>query len=118
MRLQGDMDAAQHTRTMESIAQQHAMGVEVINVQAQAHVTAVEADAWLDAVQGTSKTVGIWLIDAWNGIIRPLSATWAIAMITISTYRMDWVMDLDAKAVCGAALGIYLADRTLFKRGK
>ena len=29
-----------------------------------------------------------------------------------------WVLDDNGWSICGAALGIYLADRSLFKRGK
>ena len=33
-------------------------------------------------------------------------------------YRAGWVLDEQGWALVGAVLGIYVADRTLFKRGK
>jgi len=62
--------------------------------------------------------VGIWFIDAWNGIIRPFVATWAVIMVTLHFASTGWVLDENGWSLCGAALGIYLADRSLFKRGK
>jgi hypothetical protein len=69
-------------------------------------------------VKGTTKTVGIWFIDAWNGVIRPFVATWAVLMISAHFAQHGWVLDDNGWSICGAALGIYLADRSLFKRGK
>lgn len=118
MRLQGDLDAAQHARNQDAIRLQAELGVKTIAAQAEAYVANVETDAWLEAVKGTTKTVGIWFIDVWNGAIRPMVATWAIIVISIDFAAQGWVMDENAWMLCSAALGIYLADRALFKRGK
>jgi hypothetical protein len=118
MRLQAEFDAAAHARNIETIKVQADAGVRVIQQQAAAHVQGTEADAWLDAVKGTSRNTGIKLIDAWNGVIRPFVATWAVAMITIHYAHNGWVLDENGWGLCGVALGIYLADRALFKRGK
>lgn len=118
MRLQGELDAAQHVRTMESTAQQAALAVDVVRVQGDTKVDEIETSAWEDAVQGATKTSGIWVIDFWNGVIRPFVATWSICLITAFYYQKNWILDENGWGLCGAALGIYLADRTLFKRGK
>ena len=118
MRLQGELDAAQHTRNLEAIRVQADLGVKTIQVQAEAAVSEIETNAWLESVKGTTKTIGIWFIDAWNGVIRPLVATWAILMISLDFAQGGWVLDDNGWQLCGAALGIYLADRALFKRGK
>ena len=118
LRLQGDLDAAQHARNIEAIRVQSELGIKTIQVQAEAAIGKVEADGWLEAVKGTTQTIGIYFIDAWNGIIRPLVATWAVLMLTLHFAQNGWVLDDNGWSICGAALGIYLADRALFKRGK
>lgn len=118
MRLQGTLDAQQHERNIDSLKVQADLGVKTVQVQAEAAISQIEADGWLEAVKGTTKTVGIWFIDAWNGAIRPFVATWAIVMISAHFAQHGWVLDDNGWSICGAALGIYLADRSLFKRGK
>ena len=118
VKLQETIDAAQHARQLESIKTQAEMGIKTIQVQAEAAVAQIESDAWGKVVEGTTKAIGIWFIDAWNGIIRPLVATWAIVMITINFAQKGWLLDENGWMLASAALGLYLADRTLFKRGK
>lgn len=117
MRLQGELDAAQHARNLEAIRVQAELGVKTIEVQAQAAVSEIEAQGWLEAVKATAIKVGIAWVDAWNAVIRPGTATWAIAMITCSEFKLIILSEF-AAAVCSAALGIFLADRNLAKRGK
>ena len=117
MRLQGELDAAQHARNLEAIKVQADLGVKTIQVQAEAAVTELEAQGWLEAVKGTTMKIGIAWVDAWNATIRPGVATWAIAMMTMSEFRLI-VLSEFAASVASAALGIYLADRNLAKRGK
>jgi len=118
LKLQAQLDAEQHKRNLETYKAQAEAGVKIIEQQAAAAMRGTETDAWLEAVKGTTQKVGIDWIDAWNGMIRPLVATWAIAIITIHYANNGWVLDDNGWGLCGAALGIYLADRALFKRGK
>ncbi|MDP3651037.1 MAG: hypothetical protein Q8R67_05070 [Rhodoferax sp.] len=117
MRVQAELDAAQHGRNMEAIRVQAELGVKTIQVQAEAAIGTLEAEGWLEAVKGTTKTVGIAWVDAWNATIRPGVATWAIAMMTLGEFGAMVLSD-NTVAVASAALGIYLADRNLMKRGK
>jgi hypothetical protein len=117
MRLQGELDAAAHARNQDAIRLQAELGVQTIRVQGEADIGRVEADGWLAAVRGTTTATGVWFVDLWNGIIRPAVATWSVGMIS-GHYLKWWVLDENGWSVCGAALGIYLADRALFKRGK
>lgn len=118
MVLQGRLDAQQFERNMQSIRVQAELGIKTIEVQGEAAVAQLETDAWLEGVKGTTKLTGLWFIDTWNGVIRPFVATWAVLMITLHFSRANWILDDNGWALCGAALGIYLADRALFKRGK
>ncbi len=117
VRLQGELDAAQHARNMEAITTQASLGVKTIQVQAEAAVTELETQGWLEAVKGTTKTTGIAWIDGWNSMIRPAVATWSVIMMTLSEAGA-FVLSENSIALCSASLGIYLASRDLFKRGK
>ncbi len=86
-------------------------------MQSEADIDHIEADGWLTAVKATTTTTGVWLVDLWNGVIRPAVATWSVVMIT-GNYMQWWLLDDNGWSICGAALGIYIADRALFKRGK
>lgn len=117
MKLQAELDAAQHARNLEAIRLQADMGIKVVQAQAEAHIAEAEVDGWLEAVKSTGKSIGIAWVDAWNAVIRPAVATWAVVMMTLSEIGV-FVMSDNALAVASAALGIYLADRSLMKRGK
>lgn len=116
-RLQAECDAAQHLRNLEAIHVQAELGVKTIQVRSEADLSRVDADAFRDAVQATGRPVGVAWVDAWNATIRPGVATWAVVMLTCSEAGLVTLTTLAADVAC-CALGLYLADRTLAKRGK
>lgn len=117
LKLQNALDAAQHARNLEAIKTQAELGVKTIQVQAEAAIGEIEAQGWLEAVKATATKTGLVWVDAWNAVIRPAVATWAVAMMTLHEFGAI-AMSENTIALSGAALGIYLADRSLFKRGK
>lgn len=117
LKLQNALDAAQHARNLEAIKTQAELGVKTIQVQAEAAIGEIEAQGWLEAVKATATKTGLLWVDAWNAVIRPAVATWAVAMMTLHEFGAI-AMSENTIALSGAALGIYLADRSLFKRGK
>jgi hypothetical protein len=117
MRLQGELDSAKHDRDMAMIRYQAEAQVKVIEVAAQGEVEKTLAKAWDTVVAATATQTGIWLVDLWNGVIRPLLATIAIAM-WIGHVVSWWKLDDQSWTLVGAVLGLYVADRALFKRGK
>jgi hypothetical protein len=117
LRMQAECDAAQHLRNLDSLRVQAELGVKTIHVQAEADLGRVEGEAWRDAVQATGRPVGVAWVDAWNAVIRPGVATWAVVMLSGSDFGAFTLSESTA-GVCFAALGIYLADRSLGKRGK
>lgn len=117
IRLQAELDAAQHARNLESIRVQADLGVKTIVAQAEADVGRIEAEGWLEAVRTTGKAIGVAWVDAWNAAIRPGGATWAIAMLTLDAFAVAKVGENTAQ-VCFAFLGLFVADRTLGKQGK
>ena len=84
MRLQADLDAAQHQRNQDAIKTQAELGVKTIQVQAEAAVGQIEAEGWLEAVKATAIKTGILWVDAWNAMIRPGVATWSVVMLTLA----------------------------------
>lgn len=118
LRLQAEIDQAQHERNLAAIRLQHDMGVDVVRVQGEAQIGGIEAEAWLSTVKATAAQTGIWLVDLWNGIIRPFGATLCLGLVVLHFYRHNWVLDEQGWGLIGAFLGIYVADRSLFKRGK
>lgn len=117
LKLQADVDAAQHARNIEAIRVQAELGVKTIQVQAEAAVGQLEAEGWVEAVKATGRQVGVAWVDVWNAAIRPGVATWSVIMLTLNEFGL-FVISESTASVCFAALGIYLADRALGKRGK
>lgn len=118
MELNGQLESAAHMRNIESLRVQAELGIKEIQVTGETKISEIEVDAWREAVKATTKKTGYYFIDVWNGIIRPFVASWAIVMISIDFSQKNWVMDDQGWMLSSAALGLYLADRALFKRGK
>ena len=118
LRLQGDMEAAQHARNLEAIRVQAELGVKTIQVQAEADVGKLETEGWFAAVRQAMQPTGIAWVDAWNGVIRPLAASIAILLWVLALNTQGWKMtDWDMELV-GVILGFFFASRELMKRGK
>ena len=118
MKLESDLEAERHERDMTRLRLQADLNVREVQVVNDAALSKVEVDAWAQAVADVGKQTGIKFLDIWNGSVRPLLATLAIvvvvAEIAINGFTLnDWDRELVA-----AILGIYVADRTLQKRGK
>jgi len=116
--LQEKVDAAAHLRNLESIRLQSELGVKTIQVQAEADLAKIKNAAWAGLVNSTTKVTGIRFLDIWNGAIRPWLATVAMAFILFEIMKNGWVLSDWDRELFGAILGIYVADRSLSKRGK
>ena len=118
LRLQGVLDAAQHARNLESIKVQADLGVKTIQVQGDADLARIDSGAWAQAVADVGRATGLKWIDYWNGSIRPLLATIAIAVVLFEVVRNGFILSEWDRELVGAILGIYVADRSLSRRGK
>lgn len=118
MRLQGELDAAQHARNQEAIKTQASLGVKVIEVQRDADIDRIETGAWERTVDAVGKLTGIKFIDIWNQSVRPLLATLAILFVCFEIIEHGMTLSDWDRELFGAILGIYVADRSLAKRGK
>lgn len=115
---QADLEAAAHDRNMRALEVQHRLGIEKIYVQQEADTAAGELDAWVETVKATTRVTGVGWVDAWNAAIRPGVATIAVAMMVVEIIALGFVLNDWHVSVFSAALGIFLADRSLAKRGK
>lgn len=117
LRLQGELDAAQHERNLAAIKLQADLGIKVIEAQTEAHVTQAEADSFLEAVKATGQKVGILWVDSWNGIIRPLLASMCIALWAVSLAERGFKLDDWDRELMGLALGVFVGGRIHAKGG-
>lgn len=117
MRIGAELDAAAHARNIEAIRVQAELGVKTIQVQAEADLERIDADTFGEGVRRVGRQTGLRLIDGWNAAITPAVATWSVVMLTLAEIGA-FIMSENTAAVCFAALGLYLADRRLAKRGK
>lgn len=117
MKLQEQIDAAQHARNLAAQKQQAELGYKTINVQADADVSRLEAQAWI-AAQAAQKPTGIKWVDAWNGCIRPSFGTLVLFLVLLYCGHNSWVMDAWTMELAGVVVGYFFVDRSLTKRGK
>lgn len=117
LRLQKEVDDAAHARNMAALRVQSELGIKEIYVKSEAAVTQAEVDAWKELAVSTSRPTGIKWVDAWNQSIRPFLATCAILALMVEAYHLG-VLTVFTQEVLAAAIGLFLADRGLSKRGK
>lgn len=118
LKLQGDLDAKAHARNLESLRLQSELGVKTIEAQREADLDRLDVGAFATAVADVGRQTGIKIIDIWNGAIRPLLATLAIGVVVVEIGCNGFVLSEWDRELIGAILGIYVADRSLAKRGK
>lgn len=109
--------ALAHTRNLESIKLQHELGVQQIQIKGDADAMLEAARAFTEAQKRAFTPTGIAWIDAWNGSIRPATASIALALWMLQVVRRGFELvqfDLD---LISSVLGFFFADRHLGKRG-
>lgn len=120
--LQGRLDAEAHARNLAGIKLQAELGIKTIQVQSDAAVGEIEADAWRQAVANATKPVGIKWVDAWNSSIRPALATLVIALWAWYEFghmaANAWVISVWSLDMMASIIGFWYADRSLRNKGK
>ncbi len=118
MRLQGDLEEAQHGRNLESIKVQAELGVQTIRVHSEADIDKIDAQGWASAVSESMKPSGIKVVDGWNQSIRPLAASIAIFLWVVALNAQGFQMSDWDRELVGVILGFFFASRVLSKAGK
>lgn len=117
-KLQSDLEAQRHERDMARLRLQSDLNVKEVQVVADAAISRAEVDAWAQAVADVGRQTGIRFLDIWNGSVRPLLATLAILVVVVQIASNGFVLSEWDRELVAAILGIYVADRSLAKRGK
>lgn len=118
MRVQGDLEAAQHGRNLEAIRVQAELGVQTIRVQGEADLSRIDASGFYETVREAQRPTGILVVDMWNGVIRPAAATIALVLWVLALNEAGWKMgEWDKELVC-VIMGFYFVSRQLAKAGK
>lgn len=118
MRVQAELEDRQHARAMESMRLAKELELEVVRVQGDKAIELAEVEGWAKSVERGQQPSGIWIVDLWNGTIRPAAATIALWLWVRHLYVANWAMaGRDWDMVC-AILGWFFADRTMSKKSK
>lgn len=115
--LQQEAEVNLHARNLENLKVQSDLGIKKVYTEHQAVLEEGELDAWIEASKATSSRTGVTWIDGWNQSIRPGVATIAVVAMLIEIALLGHLTDWH-REVFSAALGLFLADRSLTKRGK
>lgn len=118
LKIQAELDDRAHQRQQETIRLQAELGVKQIEVQSDADVSRIEADAFLEAMRSANKPTGIQWVDAWNSSIRPQYAEVALAMWIAKLWQQNFIMDSFDIGLMAVVAGFFFADRTLRKMAK
>lgn len=118
MQAQALVEAQRHAQQLEMIQQQAALGIKVIEAQAEAKVSELETDAWLEAVKGINRPTGVAWLDVVRGLVQPLLAYIAIVIWVMALNESGWKVGDWDKELVSAIFGMYMANRHLQSRGK
>ncbi len=120
--LQGRLDAEAHARNLAGIKLQAEIGIKTVQVQAEAAIGEIEADAWRQAVSKATQPTGIKFVDIWNGSMRPAFYTLALFIILLICFKAGWqIAALEAAGIIDlvfSIVGFLFADRTIRNRSK
>lgn len=116
-RLQAELEASRHERDIARLKLQSDLGIREVQVAGDVETSKIETDAWMEAVREVGRPSGVAWVDAWNRAIRPGLATLAAVAVVYGVYETQ-SLDEWTRTLVAAILGVYVADRTLSKRGK
>lgn len=115
MRLQEEIDQAAHVRQQELIKLQSDLKLTEIKLVGEAAVNQVEAQAFTEAMKQANTPTGIPWVDAWNGTIRPLTATICVSLWGLKIVRAFFELTAWDENLIASVLGYYFADRHIGK---
>lgn len=111
MEMQSKLEDQRHTRDMERIKLQSDLNVKEVVVQADAHVRASEAQAFIEAVKATQVKSGVAWVDGWNGAIRPAGATIALTLWVGTVVMAKFVLSEFDQTLIAAFIGVFVGER-------
>jgi hypothetical protein len=118
MEFQRELEREQHERMQAALKTQHEMGIKTIEVQGEQTANAIEMQGWANAVANATATTGVFIVDLWNGVIRPSAATIALFLWVLALNSQSWKMNDWDQNLVGVILGFFFANRAMQKNGK
>lgn len=117
MALADEQQENAHKRAMEALELRSKLGLSQETVQQELALQTRSLEIWGEASKATYQPSGIAWIDGWNQAIRPAAATLALLAMVVEIFLVGALSEWHHE-VFSAALGLFLADRSLTKRGK
>jgi hypothetical protein len=118
MELQLELDDRKHERDMAIMNRSAELGIQKINVKADAEVNVEEAEAFTEAMKHAFKPTGFSFVDISNAMVRSSFAYLCWALWALKLYGQSWVMDDFDRHLMAVIIGFFFADRTLKKHGR
>jgi hypothetical protein len=119
MQVQEALDNNRHKNDCERVRLQSELGVKEIMVAGDIEVGKLEAAAFVEAMKNAVPApTGIWWVDAWNNIIRPIGATLGYFLVFMELMGVGFVMNDWHRSLVGTMLGFFFASRELAKGRK
>ena len=112
MRVQAEVDAAQHLRNLEMLEIQSRLKLDLIREEVRGAVEQADAAAFVESIKAARPT-GVPWVDAWQGIIRPLVSTVCVGLWCMSLVERRFVMQEFDLALVGSVIGWHFGTRSL-----
>lgn len=116
LRLQAELDQGRHQRQKELIELQAGLNVTEIKLVGEQASDLEAAKAFTEAMKRANAPTGNRFIDAWNGGVRPATATLALGLWAAKFIQGGLVVTAWDESLIGSVIGFFFADRQLGKR--
>lgn len=116
--LQDRLDANKHQRNLTEMETAKRLELQVIERKGEIDLSLLDGEIFKSGLENLGKPSGFWIIDAWKSSIQPALATLVLWMVFQHYYTLNFKLDDRGWELCGAVIGMYVADRFLFRRGQ
>jgi hypothetical protein len=112
IKLQAEVDAANHIRNLEMLEIQRRLKLDLIKEETRGAFEAAEGAAFVESIR-SAKTTGIRWLDGWNGAIRPFVSTVCVMLWFMSLVNRDFSLQEFDLALIGSVIGWHFGTRSL-----
>jgi hypothetical protein len=112
IKLQAEVDAANHIRNLEMLEIQSRLKLDLIKEETRGAFEAAEGAAFVESIRN-AKATGIRWLDGWNGAIRPFVSTVCVMLWFMSLVNRDFSLQEFDLALIGSVIGWHFGTRSL-----
>lgn len=112
MKVQADIDAAQHVRNLEMLKLQSDLKLDLLQEEHRGAFEAADSEAFIESIKAAAPS-GIRWVDGWNAVIRPLVSTVCVGLWALTLIERDFVPNEFDLALIGAVIGWHFGTRSL-----